>query len=176
MTKCSLKERIYRPRHGKSKMGLTISEISRELRYVFDSRFKVHGVSNARWIVLWALQELGEPTSQKRLATLVGIESPTLVRILDRLEEDGFVKRVPSVEDRRVKLVELCEKADPLLDEMCGTCCNIEEELFADIPEEDLIYTHDVLLKIRDAVFALSGKTREDIIDNKDTEQMNRQD
>ncbi len=157
--------RVIRPRYGRSKMGLTISEISREMRSLFDGRFKEHGVSNARWIVLWALYELGQPTSQKHLANLVGIESPTMVRMLDRLEEDGLVRRVPSDQDRRVKLVELCAKADPLLDDMYVTCCGLEEDIFSDIPEEELILAHKVLLKVRDRVFELSGKTREDVID-----------
>lgn len=166
MEKCTLNGAIIRPRHGKSKMGLTISEISREMRSLFDSRFKAHGVSNARWIVLWALQEIGEPASQKRLANLVGIESPTMVRMLDRLEEDGFVRRIPSEQDRRVKLVELCDKSAPILEEMYATCSELEDELFSEISEEDLVYTHTVLLRIRDRVFDLNGKTCADVIDH----------
>lgn len=155
-----------RPRYGKSKLGLTLSEISRELRFVIDARFKDHGVSNARWQVLWVLEELGEPVSQKRIANLLGIECPTLVRMLDRLEEDGLVRRQPSVEDRRVKLVALCSKAEPLLEDMHDTIVRFEQELYADFTEEELVKTHEVLLRLRDKVFELSGKTREDIIDH----------
>ncbi|MFV0349708.1 MAG: MarR family winged helix-turn-helix transcriptional regulator [Halodesulfovibrio sp.] len=155
-----------RPRYGRSKLGLTLSEISRELRTVIDTRFKDHGVSNARWQVLWVLEELGEPVSQKRIANLLGIESPTLVRMLDRLEEDGLVRRQPSADDRRVKLVELCPKAQPLLEDMHDTIVQFDQELYADFTEEELIRTHEILLRLRDKVFELSGKTREDIIDN----------
>lgn len=160
-----MRRQRFRPRCGRSKLGLTISEISRELRSLFDAKFKAHGVSNARWIVLWALQELAEPTSQKRLANLLGIESPTLVRMLDRLEEDGLVRRTPSEQDRRVNLVELCDKADPLLDKMFVICCEVEESLYAGIDEADLIKAHEVLLKMRDRVFELNGKDRADLID-----------
>ncbi|UZP68941.1 MarR family transcriptional regulator [Desulfovibrio mangrovi] len=166
MKEGTLSGKRIRPRYGKSKLGLTVSEISRELRSIIDARFKEHGVSSARWVVLWALEELGEPVSQKRIANLLGIESPTLVRMLDRLEEDGLVRRNPSVEDRRVKLVELCAKAEPLLEEMHALFLQLEKDLYVGFSEEELIQAHNVMLKLRDRVFDLSGKTREDVIDH----------
>ena len=37
-----------------------------------------------------------EPLSQRALADLVGVEGPSMVSMLDRLERDGFVTRAPS--------------------------------------------------------------------------------
>ncbi len=156
--------RRYEPRQGRTKLGLTISEIARELRSIFDARLKEYGMSNARWMVLWAMDELGAPTPQNTLARLIGIEHPTLVRMLDRLEEDGLVRRVPSEEDRRVKLVELCEKADALLDDMFARAKMVERELYSDIDDTKLQLVHEVLLKVRDNAFAMSGKTPEDVL------------
>ncbi|HBI69634.1 MAG TPA: transcriptional regulator, partial [Massilia sp.] len=43
------------------------------------------------------------------LADLLGIEGPSIVSMLDRLERDGLVRREPSPLDRRVKLAHLTD-------------------------------------------------------------------
>ncbi|SIO17694.1 MarR family winged helix-turn-helix transcriptional regulator [Halodesulfovibrio marinisediminis] len=146
------------PREGGKKLGLTISEVSREWRQLIDQRLMHLGVSNARWIVLYTLDKLGEPVSQKVLAEHIGIEGPTLVRMLDRLENDGLIRRKQSKKDRRIKLVELCEKNDDLLDSMMETAIGIKQELIQDIPEEDLATCHRVLLTIREQLLTKLDK------------------
>lgn len=146
------------PREGRRKLGLTISEVSREWRQLIDQRLMHLGVSNARWIVLFTLDKLEEPVPQKVLAEHVGVEGPTLVRMLDRLENDGLVRRKPSKKDRRVKNVELCEKTDELLDSIMEIAIDIQQEITKDIPEEDLITCHRVLLTLRERLLSQLDK------------------
>jgi len=42
----------------------------------------------------------------------IGIEQPTAVRTLDRMERDGLVQRIPSTEDRRAFHIKLTQKAE----------------------------------------------------------------
>lgn len=146
------------PREGRHKLGLTISEVSKDWRQLIDQRLMTLGVSNARWMVLWTLDNLGEPVPQKVLAEKIGIEGPTLVRMLDRLENDGLVRRKASKKDRRVKHVELCENNDALLDSMVEVAINIQRDLIKDIPEEDLIVCHRVLLTIKERLLSQLDK------------------
>lgn len=138
------------PREGGQKLGLTICEVSKIWRQLIDLRLMHLGVSNARWTVLLALNDFEKPVSQKVLAEYIGIEGPTLVRMLDSLESDGLVRRKPSKKDRRVKLVELCKKTDELLDSMLSVAIGIQKELIQGIPEQDLVTCHKVLLTIKD--------------------------
>lgn len=146
------------PREGGQKLGLTISEVSREWRQLLDQQLMHLGISNARWVVLLTLDKLKKPVPQKVLAEHVGIEGPTLARMLDKLENDGLVRRQTSQKDRRVKYVELCEKADELLDPMVETVYNTHQELINDIPEEDLIACHRVLLILRERLLTSLNK------------------
>lgn len=149
------------PREGRQKIGLTIAEVSREWRQLIDQRLMHLGVSNARWVVLVTLDCLNRPVPQKVLAEHVGIESPTLVRMLDRLEKDNLVRRTPSQKDRRVKLVELHEDTEDLLDSMMETAIGIQQELTKDIPEEDLITCHNVLLTLKERLLKKLDKKSE---------------
>lgn len=56
--------------------------------------------------VLW--QNDGTPIAE--LARQASVGKSTLTSMLDRLEASGYVRRVPSPEDRRVVLIERTEK------------------------------------------------------------------
>lgn len=60
---------------------------------------------------LYYLFESDEGLVQRELAERIGIEGPTLVRLLDAMERDGWVIRVPSPNDRRQKVVKVTPKA-----------------------------------------------------------------
>lgn len=58
--------------------------------------------------------------SQVELADRMDIEPPTLVRVLDRMERDGWLAREPSETDRRVKLIRVLPKAKPVWKKIVG--------------------------------------------------------
>jgi len=80
--------------------------ISRLWRDAIDRRLAPHGLGNAAWRALWHLQAAGASPVQAELAGRMGIERPTLARLLDRMERDGLVVRVPDPADRRANRVE----------------------------------------------------------------------
>lgn len=59
-----------------------------------------------------------EGISQKRLAELSEIEPMTLVRILDRMESDGWVERRPDPNDRRARTLYVTAGATPILEQI----------------------------------------------------------
>jgi MarR family transcriptional regulator for hemolysin len=73
----------------------------------------------------------GEPMSQRALADLVGVEGPSMVSMLDRLERDGFVARAPSATDRRVKLVQLTDTGKTLYAEVINEAAPFRADLLA---------------------------------------------
>jgi DNA-binding MarR family transcriptional regulator len=54
------------------------------------------------------------------LARRLHVTPGTLVPLIDRLEEQGYVRRVPDKEDRRLTWVELTPKADRLFQRLWG--------------------------------------------------------
>ena len=71
----------------------------------------------AQFRVLAAIRRWG-PQTGRELAGKLHVTPGTLVPLFDRLEELGYVRRVPDQEDRRLTWVELTPKADRLFQRM----------------------------------------------------------
>lgn len=129
--------------------ALQLGRVSRRWRSRLDERLKHVGLTQARWATLLHLSRTG-PVSQRELAGTIGIEGPTLVRLLDGLERQGLIERHACGSDRRVKMVHLTDKAQPILQEITRIAGQLRAELLADIPPDDLAVAGRVLRAIGD--------------------------
>ena len=102
--------------------------LGRKWRAKVDERLKPTGMTLARFTVLYWVNEAPEGASQRELADVVGIEGPTLVRLLHALEAQGLIERVASNSDRRAKGIRLTAAARPLLDELNRVTAEVSHE------------------------------------------------
>lgn len=130
-------------------LGLQIGQASRKWRKRLNARLKHTGLSEARWVTLLRLSLLG-PIAQGDLAEQIGIQGPTLVRLLDALEKQQLIERRASDGDRRVKRIHLTRKAQPALARITAISDQLRVELLAGIPAADLATAHRVLRIITD--------------------------
>lgn len=91
------------------RFSMALHATAREWRIAIDKRLKDLGVGQSGWMTIAMIAKAREPLSQRALADLLGIEGPSIVSMLDRLERDGLVRREPSPLDRRVKLAHLTD-------------------------------------------------------------------
>jgi len=146
------------PREGAEGFALTAHEVAKAFRARIDERFKPLGLSKATLSVIGALACNQKPLTQRELAEAIFVEGPTLVRLLDRLEASGWVRREPVPGDRRMKHVHLTQKAEPYLEELVRTAADIEREIMQGIPEADVRLAHQVLLLVRERLGSLPYK------------------
>lgn len=100
-------------------IGLLIGDVSRLMRKRFDDRARLIGASRAQWKTLIMLSR-NEGINQSGLADLLEIEPITLTRMIDRLEEAGYVERRRDPADRRAWRVHLTDAAKPMLTKLSG--------------------------------------------------------
>ncbi len=91
-----------------------INEISLMATRIFNRRVKDVGLTRAQWQVLYLLYQHDGQT-QTELAETLAMAKPPLGKVVDRLEEDGWVERRDEPKDRRAKRVFLTEKVTPLI-------------------------------------------------------------
>ena len=115
-------------------------------RLALDKRLKHLGIGQSGWMTIAMIAKSGEPMSQRALADLVGVEGPSMVSMLDRLERDGFVARAPSVLDRRVKLVQLTDAGKTVYAEVLKEATAFRTGLLADL-DPDALAAAAVLLE-----------------------------
>lgn len=82
---------------------------------------------------LWA----SEPLPQAVLVREMGIEAPTVTKMLARMEKAGFVERRRSDADRRVWLVSLTEEGRALREPVARIWAELERRTVGDMPEAD---------------------------------------
>ena len=86
---------------------------------------------------------------QKEIAEHMGIEEPTLVGLLNRLEADGWIKREESPNDRRCKIVHLQRRSKSVLDEIFSAAHELRDEVLEEVSSADLATCMRVLKQVR---------------------------
>jgi len=81
--------------------GWLTTDISRMMRTVFARRARHVGVTRAQWLALTRIHRR-PGASQSELADMMEIEKAPAGRIIDRLEERGWVERRADPGDRRI--------------------------------------------------------------------------
>jgi DNA-binding MarR family transcriptional regulator len=117
--------------------GFLLRDVSRLYVRRFEQRAAALGLTlpQCRTLVYLALHE---GLSQTRLGELTDVEPMTLVRILDRMESDGWLERCVDPADRRARFVYLKAKAKPLVDEIWTLADVTRHEAFLDIPKNQV--------------------------------------
>ncbi len=140
--------------------GLLLFSTARAWRNRLDERLRPLGLTQGKWRTLIHLSQAGDNLTQKELAERMGIEEPTLAGLLDRLQEDGWIKRRESLNDRRCKIVHLQRRSKAVLDEIFSAAHQLRDELIEDVPQRDLETCMRVLARIRERAEADGGGNR----------------
>jgi DNA-binding MarR family transcriptional regulator len=102
-------------------VGAWIFSAAQEISRAMNIELAAHGITYRQWETLAWVAMAGE-LSQCELAERMSIEAPTLVGVLDRMERDGWIQRIPAESDRRKKLIRPTQRVQPLWAKMveCG--------------------------------------------------------
>jgi MarR family transcriptional regulator, transcriptional regulator for hemolysin len=142
------------------KLGPLLHGTARAWRLKLDERLKPMGMSQAKWRTLLHLSLAQGALNQAEIAARLGIEEPSLVTLLHRLESEGWVIRKNSAHDRRCKIVRLGPRAHRVIAQINATASELREELLTDIPLGELRTCMRVLTLIRDRAEAANGSIR----------------
>lgn len=94
------------------------------------------------------------------LSRLLLVTSGNLTGIVDRLEEQRLVQRVPDAKDRRVIRVALTERGRRVTDQMLPAHAADIEEILSFMPRTALTELSDLLGRLRDGLHARAERTR----------------
>jgi DNA-binding MarR family transcriptional regulator len=79
-----------------------------------------------------------ESITQRKLADKMAIKEPSVVRLLQKLELDGLLRRSGTTADKRIKQLELSDKGIKVCTELIPIAENFKSNTVHGIPEEDL--------------------------------------
>ena len=131
---------IYREGGTTRQIRLTVLLVivARRWRSLLDERLRQIGQSAARMEALAAIINSPWPSAQVDIARRLRIEGPTMTRMLDALEADGLVERLPDPGDRRTKQLRVTEQGEAALREIFAIADELRDRLLAGVSEEQM--------------------------------------
>ncbi len=129
-------------------MSQTMLHMARAYRASADQLLAELGVSQATAWPLVVIQRLGEGVRQKDIAEELGIEAPSLVRLLDQLEASGLAARKLDPDDGRSKTVHLTDAGRRIASDIDTRLLSFRREVFSDVSQEDA----DAFLRVLGAI------------------------
>ncbi|KFI29131.1 MarR family winged helix-turn-helix transcriptional regulator [Paenirhodobacter enshiensis] len=127
--------------------GFLLADAARAVRRQFQRRGADLGISASQWRLLVQVMRCGA-LPQARLAELLEIEPISVSRLVDRMQEAGWLIRYPDAEDRRIKLVDLTEKSRATFADMRCIADDIYSEALQGVSPEAYQITRTALLRL----------------------------
>ena len=124
--------------------------LARRWKQQMDNALRHHGSSHARWLTLTWVDLLDGQANHRELAERVNVELPTLVRLLNRLEQENLVQRRSLGGKGRAKSVVLTDSGREALARMAVVVNETRATFLQGIDDEQLsqaLETLDQLLK-----------------------------
>lgn len=101
-------------------IGKWISIIDRYSQMYIERAYRDSDLGQGQiYLLLTLFQQDG--VSQDALSKQLKLDKTTVTRAMKKLEESGYITRVPSSEDRRINLVYLTDKANGIHQEILST-------------------------------------------------------
>lgn len=131
----------------KNDVGYLIKGINDKLKVKADAELKQYNLTMAQCRVLTYLSSQGGQTTQKEIEVFLNVSHPTVVGIVSRMEQNGYVTCWPC-EDGRNKYVKLTPQAEAIDKDMQRNQLENEEMLLAPLSPEDRERLRDLLLTV----------------------------
>ena len=135
--------------HFDERFGFLISDVGRLVGKRFDDLARLSiDLTRAQCRALAYLSHYGD-INQARLADLLEVAPISAGRLLDRMEEGGWIERVGNPRDRREKQIRLTEKAERTLDDAKRVGDQIAAEGLSGLTEEEAKQLIALLQRVR---------------------------
>ncbi|MEJ0035435.1 MAG: MarR family transcriptional regulator [Gammaproteobacteria bacterium] len=134
--------------------GFMVKDVYRLWVRLFEQRLPQLGMTFTQCKVLVFLSR-NEGTTQAKLAEASDTEPMTLVRVLDRMERDGWIERRPDPADRRAYRLHLKPASSRVLTEIVRIGEKARNEALAGLAAEQREQMMDMLEHVRTNLVAL---------------------
>lgn len=130
--------RMPTPDHQRFLLSSGLILAGRQWQKVVDNALAGQGISNAMTTPLLMIGRSGGGIRQVELAQLIGVEGPSLVRILDKLAAAGLVRRECDANDRRANLLWLTEQGQALLKQLETQLAALRKQTFGELSPQEM--------------------------------------
>lgn len=117
--------------------GYLFKHIQHQIKERMNYEMKDCNLTSQQGYVLYILEQNGGSLSQKEIEDKLNVSHPTIVGIITRMENNGFVKTHLLETDRRIKIVELTDIAYQFKETVERNRSKLNEDIVKDMSEEE---------------------------------------
>lgn len=121
---------------------------ARQLRSRMERYCEKEGLSETRLGILFMLRHAGAGVPLGALAARLHVTPRNVTGLIDHLERDGLVARVPDPADRRSVLAQLTERGTERVDAMADDTYRQQQGLLAGFTTDELVQMRHLCLKL----------------------------
>lgn len=116
---------------------------------VAEAKLAKKGLTPEKAAVLWACRDYPDPLTPAEIARLVSREAQTVAGLLNRMEKEGLVRRIPKRKGRPFTEIKMTAKGKELCDVGVEIYKSLIQDLSADMPEGSRDEFHKNLRDLR---------------------------
>ncbi|MBN2447833.1 MAG: MarR family transcriptional regulator [Phycisphaerae bacterium] len=131
---------------------------ARRWRNLANDRLKPMQQTMARWETLYLVAYSDEELNQSELARLIGVQGPTMIRMLDSLAREGLIERRQSHHDLRVTINRITDEGQRVISRIMGITNELRSQVLADVDQGELKTTVKVLTQILRSLDSFDGR------------------
>ncbi|MDE6714356.1 MAG: MarR family transcriptional regulator [Lachnospiraceae bacterium] len=132
-------------------IGFLFKQINMQIKKGIDKALIEYDLTTSQSRVLFFVYFRGEDkTSMKDIEEHLKVTHPTVIGIVKRLEEKGFVTTSSDPEDRRVKLVTITQKTTKMIKKLDQGKRKMDEKLLKGFTEQETKELRRMLSMIED--------------------------
>lgn len=132
----------------KKDIGYLIKNINDKLKVKADADLKRYNLTLTQSRVFAFLNSKGGQSTQKEIELFLEVSHPTVVGIVSRMEQNGYVTSRIDGNDKRNKIVKLTEQAEALGMDMEHSILANERKMLASLSNDDIERLREMLLVI----------------------------
>lgn len=129
-------------------IGYLIKNIEDKLKIKVDAELKHYNLTMVQGRVLAFLNSKGGQATQKEIEVFLDVSHPTVVGIVSRLEQNGYVTSWIDRNDKRNKIVQRTKQAEALGTDMENNIRANEQRMLASFSDNDIERLREMLLTI----------------------------
>lgn len=117
--------------------GFLIHDVSRIRKKVVDQAVAPKGITRSQfWVLVNVARDGNKGVAQTELANLMSVGKVSLGGLIDRMEANGILERLPDPVDRRSKKVFMTRKGEELLNDLQKVAGEINKKIMKGITKE----------------------------------------
>ncbi len=151
---------MIEPLTPRESFGVLFVGVSRRWRAAIDSRLSDVGLSDATWRPLIHIGR-GRGLCQKDLATRLGIDGSTLVRLLDILSKKELIERRQDKTDRRSNLLYLTPAGRKVVHAIQEALAAVEGDMLQDLSDDEMRGLMSALERIDARIGTIRSRTED---------------